>query len=187
MLPGSCREAWWPLQCSTMSPAYSWSSVCLTCEFPDVRSADFAPAYLTVRGETTHELLNAGHPAYVEIFMNATQSRGGATTLTTIVFILLLFGIINMVTTTSRQLYAFARDRGLPFSAFLSHVRPGWDIPLNAVTVTLVFSVSCSLGCGHFAELILCARSCPSSSFSARQPHSGHLEHSVSLHFLPAT
>ncbi|PPJ60931.1 hypothetical protein CBER1_06199 [Cercospora berteroae] len=116
-------------------------SMVATAAFNYVSCLFMVITYLTVRGETTNELLNAGHPAYVEIFMNATQSRGGATTLTSIVFVLLLFGIINMVTTTSRQLYAFARDRGLPFSAFLSYVRPGWDIPLNAVTVTLVFSM----------------------------------------------
>jgi amino acid transporter len=47
----------------------------------------------------------------------------------------------NQVTTASRQLYAFARDEGLPLSAFLGRVKPGWDIPLNVVTVTLLFSI----------------------------------------------
>ena len=82
---------------------------------------------------------------YVQILYNVTQSTAGATVLTLLLFILLVFGTINQVTTASRQLYAFARDEGLPFSAFLGRVRPGWDIPLNAVTVTLVFSILTSL------------------------------------------
>ena len=82
---------------------------------------------------------------YVQILYNVTQSVAGATALTCLLFVLLVFGTINQVTTASRQLYAFARDEGLPFSAFLGRVRPGWDIPLNAVTVTLLFSILVSL------------------------------------------
>ncbi|KAL8849423.1 MAG: hypothetical protein Q9221_005595 [Calogaya cf. arnoldii] len=42
-----------------------------------------------------------------------------------------------------RQLYAFARDRGLPFSAVLSHVKPGRATPLNSILVC--FIVTCLL------------------------------------------
>jgi hypothetical protein len=58
-------------------------------------------------------------------FYNATQSIPAASALTALVFVLIMFGIINQVTTTSRQLWSFARDGGLPFSAFLSRVQPG--------------------------------------------------------------
>ena len=50
-----------------------------------------------------------------------------------------------MVATCSRQLYAFARDDGLPFSAFLAHVRPSWQIPLNSVLVSFGITVALSL------------------------------------------
>ncbi|KAF2171481.1 hypothetical protein M409DRAFT_18598 [Zasmidium cellare ATCC 36951] len=96
---------------------------------------------MTVKGSSVDDLLSVPYQPYIKIFQNVTRTNGGATALTSIMFILLLFGIINQVTTTSRQLYAFARDKGLPFSGFLSHVRPGWDVPLNAVTVTLCFSI----------------------------------------------
>ena len=36
----------------------------------------------------------------------------------------------NMAT-ASRQLFAFARDRGVPFHNWFAHVPAGWDIPLN--------------------------------------------------------
>lgn len=50
-----------------------------------------------------------------------------------------------MVTTSSRQLYSFARDEGLPFSKFFAKVSPRNSIPMNAVCSTLVFTVVLSL------------------------------------------
>jgi len=81
-----------------------------------------------------------GQP-YVQVILNATGSRGATIVLTALMALLLLFCAINQVTTSSRQLFAFARDNGLPYSEFLAYVRPGWDIPLNAVVVTLIFTV----------------------------------------------
>jgi len=85
-----------------------------------------------------------GQP-YVWVLLNATRSRGATIVLTTVIALLFLFNTINTVTTSSRQIFAFARDKGLPFSEFLSYVRPGWDIPLNAVVVTLAFAALLSL------------------------------------------
>jgi len=82
---------------------------------------------------------------YVAVVQNATRSYAATVTLTSVVAIMLVFCAVNSVTTSSRQLYAFARDGGLPFSPFLSQVRDGWDIPLNAVTVTMVVAALVSL------------------------------------------
>ncbi|KAK3698059.1 hypothetical protein LTR37_017108 [Vermiconidia calcicola] len=129
--------------------------------------------YMSVKGDTVDALLGSsyGQP-YIQIFMNATQSKAGTNALTALVTILMIFGVINQVTTTSRQLFAFARDGGLPFSSFLCRVKPGWDIPLNAVTVTIAFSVLISMiilgsptafynigalcGVGLFSSYIIC-------------------------------
>ena len=46
---------------------------------------------------------------------------------------------INMVMTSSRQLWAFARDKGLPFHSFLARVKLD-GLPRNAVLVTLAFT-----------------------------------------------
>ena len=59
---------------------------------------------------------------YVAVLQNATQSLAATATLTTVMAVMLVFCAVNLVTTSSRQLYAFARDGGLPFSAFLSRV-----------------------------------------------------------------
>jgi choline transport protein len=50
-----------------------------------------------------------------------------------------------MVATCSRQLFAFARDNGVPGSAFLSYVRPGRDIPVNSVLVSFTISIALAM------------------------------------------
>jgi choline transport protein len=39
-------------------------------------------------------------------------------------------GMTNMAT-ASRQLFAFARDNGVPFAGWFQKVPQGWEIPLN--------------------------------------------------------
>lgn len=85
-----------------------------------------------------------GQP-HIQIMYNATQSIPGATALASITTIMAVFGCVNNVATCSRQLFAFARDQGVPFSAFLSRVRPGVDIPINSVIVSFVIAVGLSL------------------------------------------
>lgn len=63
-----------------------------------------------------------GQP-WIQVLYNATGSKAGTSVLTAVVWILMLFCCVNQVTTSSRQLFAFARDRGLPFSPFLAYVR----------------------------------------------------------------
>ncbi|KAI9692480.1 MAG: hypothetical protein M1822_006711 [Bathelium mastoideum] len=84
---------------------------------------------------------------YVEVLYNVTQSKGATIVLTSLVMVLLIACMVDQVTTTSRQLFAFARDGGVPFYTWLSHVRPGWDIPINSLTVTLLVSAVLSLLC----------------------------------------
>jgi choline transport protein len=62
-----------------------------------------------------------GQP-YIQVVLNATQSVVGTSILTAVVAVILLFAAVNLVTTSSRQLFAFARDRGLPFSSTLAYV-----------------------------------------------------------------
>ncbi|KAK3670520.1 hypothetical protein LTR78_009624 [Recurvomyces mirabilis] len=80
-----------------------------------------------------------GQP-YVEVILNATGSTAATITLTIVMFILLVSCAVNTVTTSSRQLWSFARDGGPPFSNWLSKVRPGWDVPMNAMTVSFGFT-----------------------------------------------
>lgn len=45
----------------------------------------------------------------------------------------------------SRQMFAFARDRGLPASGWVSYVPPRFDVPVNAVLVSS--AIACILHC----------------------------------------
>lgn len=91
----------------------------------------------------------AVHPpyffAFIGTFYNATGSKGAATAMTCIITLLTLCSAISNVATASRQMFAFARDRGLPAADFLSYVRPGWDIPLNSILVSLCITALLSL------------------------------------------
>lgn len=81
----------------------------------------------------------------MQVFYNATQSPAGATAMSVFVTLMFFFGLLTFVATSSRQLYAFARDKGVPFHEWFATVRPGWDIPLNALIFTFVFTSILSL------------------------------------------
>ncbi|KAK4496526.1 hypothetical protein PRZ48_012506 [Zasmidium cellare] len=83
-----------------------------------------------------------GQP-FIQVFKNATQSNAGTTVMTSIIVIMLVSATISEVATASRQLWAFARDRGLPASTWLARTTPGLNIPLNGVLVTV--TISCLL------------------------------------------
>lgn len=85
-----------------------------------------------------------GYP-FIQVFYNATGSNVATSVLTSITIVMSIFGCVNNVATSSRQLFAFARDHGVPFGDFLAYVRPGWDIPLNSVLVSFVIAVLLSL------------------------------------------
>ncbi|KAJ5198661.1 uncharacterized protein N7498_007778 [Penicillium cinerascens] len=75
---------------------------------------------------------------FVQVFLNATGSVGATTGMTVLLMILQFCGAISNVATTSRQLYSFARDRGLPFSNFFAQVHPTFAVPINALCASLV-------------------------------------------------
>ncbi|KAK5124293.1 hypothetical protein LTR85_001996 [Meristemomyces frigidus] len=85
-----------------------------------------------------------GYPV-IAAFYNATGSTAGTSVMVAVILIDVVSSCISSLATCSRQLFSFARDGGLPFSGFLSHIKPGWNIPTNAVCVTFVFTALLSL------------------------------------------
>lgn len=85
-----------------------------------------------------------GYP-FIEMLFQGTGSRAGTTVMTAIVTIMLAACGVSEVAAASRQIWAFARDQGLPGHRWLSRVSPGWNIPLPAVTVSLLISALLSL------------------------------------------
>jgi amino acid transporter len=70
----------------------------------------------------------------IQIIYRATGSYGGTCILGSLLILLLFFLTVTTVASASRQVWAFSRDRGFPFSSWISHVRPSWEIPANAVS-----------------------------------------------------
>lgn len=78
---------------------------------------------MSVLGNDIPTLLSTpfGQP-WIQVLLNATESKVATSIMTAVLCLLLLFCSINQITTSSRQLFAFARDKGLPFSEFLGYV-----------------------------------------------------------------
>jgi amino acid transporter len=70
-----------------------------------------------------HSILNTptGYP-FIQVFFNSTQSYAATNVMTAIVIIVFISAVISEIATSSRQLWSFARDGGLPFSGFVSKV-----------------------------------------------------------------
>ena len=71
---------------------------------------------------------------FIQVFYNVNGSKAGATAMTCIMIIMSTFGCVTSIATSSRQVWAFARDHGLPFSTWLAHVSarsgPSHDTPV---------------------------------------------------------
>jgi len=77
----------------------------------------------------------------LQIFYDATNNKAGSICLLMFPLICLLFAAVSIMTTSSRMVYAFARDRGLPASRFFAKVHPKLDVPLNALWLTLILVI----------------------------------------------
>jgi len=82
-------------------------------------------------------VIDSGAGPLLQILYNATNSHAGAICLLMFPLICLIFATTSIMTTSSRMTWAFARDKGLPFSRFFSRVHPKLDIPLEALCLTV--------------------------------------------------
>ena len=85
----------------------------------------------------------SGFP-FIYVFSNAV-SIAGVNALTILVLILVIFSNVSFNASTSRQTFAFARDKGLPFYTWISRVSPTKELPVNAVILSCVLSALLSL------------------------------------------
>ena len=72
------------------------------------------------------------------LFNQALKSTAGAIVLEALVIATGIWCLVASHTWQSRLCWSFARDGGLPFSKFLSHVNPRVDVPLRAHFVSCV-------------------------------------------------
>ncbi|KAA6408426.1 MAG: amino acid transporter [Lasallia pustulata] len=101
-------------------------------------------AFIAVVGNVDQLLQTATGQPWIQVLWNATQSRNATMTMTFFVIFFFLFCAVNQNTTSSRQLYAFSRDGGLPFSRWISYVSPTRNVPVHAVLLTWL--IGCGLG-----------------------------------------
>ena len=92
-------------------------------------------------GDVETILSNPNVMPFVQTFLIATKSHAGTSVMTSILIILTTCGCITNVATASRQMFAFARDQGLPFSNFLAHVSFIDEYPIfSSLIRVLIFS-----------------------------------------------
>jgi choline transport protein len=70
---------------------------------------------------------------FIQIFFNSTGSAGGAVGMGVVVLVLTWMCAMGITTTASRMTWAFARDKGMPFSKFLSKVNEKTRVPVAAI------------------------------------------------------
>ncbi|KAL6916682.1 hypothetical protein FSHL1_008130 [Fusarium sambucinum] len=82
---------------------------------------------------------NTGLPI-VELIFQSTGSRAGTTFLTLMLAICFIHGTNGSITSASRLLFAMARDKGVPYHSYFSHIHPRWEVPVRTIVLTWVFN-----------------------------------------------
>jgi amino acid transporter len=78
---------------------------------------------------------------FMQIFLDVTKSRAGATVMSVVIISIAIAASVAGVTSTSRTLWAFARDRSTPFDRHLSKVNKSLQIPVHAVVLVTVLQM----------------------------------------------
>ena len=60
----------------------------------------------------------------IQVLYQSTNSMSGTMVMTTVLIVLSMVGTITCIASSSRQIWAFARDKGLPFSSYIEYVSP---------------------------------------------------------------
>ncbi|KJZ77634.1 hypothetical protein HIM_02811 [Hirsutella minnesotensis 3608] len=102
--------------------------------------AIFLIVLLFVSGNIKDVIESSAGPL-LQIFYHATRNYAGAICLLMLPLVCLIFATLSVMTTSSRMIFAFARDGGLPASRFFAKVHPRLGLPLNALGLTSVIVV----------------------------------------------
>jgi L-asparagine transporter-like permease len=96
-------------------------------------------SFMFALGDVEADLSHPSGQPWVAVILRVTSSRAAIIVSILIMMFMYFFCAVNQVTTSSRQVFAFARDKGLPCHEFLSRVdRKG--VPANAVYVTFAYT-----------------------------------------------
>ena len=78
----------------------------------------------------------------IQIIYDSTNSLAGTSCLTTLFIVIDVFCAIALTAEGGRAVYAFARDRGLPFSDVWARVEPRKQIPVAAICLVVVVQIA---------------------------------------------
>jgi amino acid transporter len=87
---------------------------------------------------------DTGYPI-IQIVYNAVEDKVATSAIISIMIAMFVFATIGIMASTSRLTWAFARDKGLPFSTILSRIHPRFKLPLNSILLTAVINFLLSL------------------------------------------
>ncbi|KAE8351328.1 amino acid/polyamine transporter I [Aspergillus coremiiformis] len=96
----------------------------------------FLIVLLFVAGDI-YTVIDSAAGCLLQIFKDATSNNAGSICLLMFPLVCILFAATSIMTTSSRMIYAFARDGGLPASPFFCKVHSKLNVPLNALYLTL--------------------------------------------------
>lgn len=76
----------------------------------------------------------------IELILQATGSRAGTCFISLMLAICFIHGTNGSVTSASRLLYAMARDKGIVFHDYFSHISPTLEVPVRTIMLSFVFN-----------------------------------------------
>jgi choline transport protein len=83
----------------------------------------FSVVILYCLGDYTQVLESPTGLPFIEVVYEATKSKAATNTLVVFVLLVCIVGNFSIIASVSRLMWAFARDKGLPYSEFFSYVR----------------------------------------------------------------
>ncbi|OAA50569.1 amino acid permease [Metarhizium rileyi] len=102
--------------------------------------AIFLIVLLFVSGNIDDVISSSAGPL-LQILIHATKSNAGAICLLMLPLVCLIFATLSVMTTSSRMIFAFSRDGGLPASKLFAKVHTRLGLPLNALILTSVIVI----------------------------------------------
>ncbi|KAJ4403480.1 hypothetical protein N0V91_006532 [Didymella pomorum] len=97
--------------------------------------------FCSVLGSIEDALASPTKQAYMYVFYNSTQSVAGASAMSALVIFMAIFCNLSITATSSRQLFAFARDQGVPFSSTFAYNIA--SLSTAAILASYIVSISC--------------------------------------------
>lgn len=85
--------------------------------------------FCSVLGSIDEALASPTRQPYLFVFYNSTGSVGGASAMRAIVILIATFCSLSITCTASKQPFAFARDKGVPFHEFFAYVSSSTNRP----------------------------------------------------------